>query len=139
MVLLPPNGRLSLIHADDLARLLLALAHDRCAERPDHRARRRPPGGWTHKEFAEALGIAVGRRGISLSVPAGLLKFGAKADRLLRGDKAKLTADRAAYFCHPDWVVDPARAVPPALWRPQIATPDGLAATAQWYREQGWL
>ncbi|MBA3526472.1 MAG: NAD(P)-dependent oxidoreductase, partial [Sphingomonas sp.] len=59
--------------------------------------------------------------------------------RLLRGDKAKLTADRAAYFSHPDWVVDPSRAAPPSLWRPQIATPDGLAATAQWYRAQGWL
>jgi hypothetical protein len=57
----------------------------------------------------------------------------------MRGDKAKLTADRAAYFCHPDWVVNPAQAVPPDLWQSRIATPDGLAATAQWYRAQGWL
>jgi hypothetical protein len=68
-----------------------------------------------------------------------VLRVGARADRLLRGDKAKLTADRAAYFCHPDWVVDPAHAVPPDLWQPRIATPEGLAATAQWYRAQGWL
>ena len=139
VVLLPPEGRLSLIHADDLARLLLALAEadspsGRIIEPDDDRA-----GGWTQRELAEALGTAVGRRGISLSVPSALLRLGASADQLLRGDRAKLTADRAAYFCHPDWVADPARAAPADLWRPRIATPDGLAATAKWYREQGWL
>ena len=139
VVLLPPEGRLSLLHADDLVRLLLALAATGAPSgltiEPDDG---RTPG-WTQKEFAEALGVAVGRRGVSLSVPASLLKFGAKADRLLRGDKAKLTTDRAAYFSHPDWVVDPMRAAPPDLWQPRIATSDGLAATAQWYRAQGWL
>jgi nucleoside-diphosphate-sugar epimerase len=139
VVLLPPMGRLSLIHVDDLVRLLLALAGPGAPNgqiiEPDDGRR----GGWSHKELAEALGSAVGRRGISLSVPSGLLKLAAKADRLLRGDKAKLTDDRAAYFCHPDWVVAPSRAAPPDLWRPQIATEDGLAATARWYAKQGWL
>lgn len=139
VVLLPPKGRLSLIHVDDLVRLLLALAgpdapSGQIIEPDDGR-----PGGWSHQEFAQALGSAVGRRNISLSVPSGLLKLAARADRLLRGDKAKLTADRAAYFSHPDWVVAASHAAPPALWRPQIATDDGLAATARWYREQGWL
>jgi nucleoside-diphosphate-sugar epimerase len=139
VVLLPPAGRLSLIHADDLARLLVALAAPEAPNglivEPDDGRR----GGWSHKEFAAALGAAVGRRGVSLSVPAGLLRFAARADRLLRGDGAKLTADRAAYFCHPDWVVDPSLAPPPALWQPQISTEDGLAATARWYRSQAWL
>ncbi|MEO8547636.1 MAG: NAD-dependent epimerase/dehydratase family protein [Sphingomicrobium sp.] len=139
VVLLPPRGRLSLIHVDDLVRLLLALAgpnapSGQVVEPDDGR-----PGGWTHKELARALGSAVGRSNISLSVPSGLLKLAAKADRLLRGDKAKLTADRAAYFSHPDWVADPSRAPPPDLWRPRIATEAGLANTAKWYREQGWL
>ncbi|HUE79136.1 MAG TPA: NAD-dependent epimerase/dehydratase family protein [Sphingomicrobium sp.] len=139
LVLLPPSGRLSLIHVDDLVRLLLALAEPDAAKgslfEPDDGRR----GGWSHKEFARALGTAVGRRGISLPVPPRLLRLAARADRLVRGDKAKLTADRAAYFSHPDWVGDPGRAVPSDLWQPQIATADGLAATAQWYRAQGWL
>ena len=139
VVLLPPEGRLSLVHADDLARLLLALAQPNApsgliVEPDDGR-----PGGWSHKQFAAALGTAVGRRGISLSVPPGLLRLAAGADRLVRGDRAKLTADRAAYFCHPDWVVDPSRAAPAGLWQAQIATGEGLAATAKWYREHGWL
>ncbi len=139
LVLLPPGGRLSLIHVDDLVRLLLALADPGAPggltiEPDDGHA-----GGWSHKEFAEALGAAVGRRGTSLSVPSALLRLGAKADRLVRGDRAKLTADRAAYFCHPDWVVDPARAAPPGLWYPQVQTEQGLADTAAWYRAQVWL
>ena len=138
-VLLPPAGRLSLVHVDDLARLLLALASPDApagmiVEPDDGRA-----GGWTHKELAAALGVAVGRGAVSMSVPAGLLRLAARADRLLRGDRAKLTADRAAYFSHPDWVAEPAHAASPGLWRPEIATASGLAATARWYREQGWL
>jgi nucleoside-diphosphate-sugar epimerase len=139
LVLLPPAGRLSLIHVDDLAALLLSLAppdspSGLTVEPDDGR-----PGGWTHKEFAAALSTAFGRRPASISVPGALLKLGAKADRLLRGNAAKLTADRAAYFSHPDWVVDHALAPPPETWAPRIATPQGLASTADWYRAQGWL
>ncbi|MEO8175064.1 MAG: NAD-dependent epimerase/dehydratase family protein [Sphingomicrobium sp.] len=139
VVLLPPKGRLSLIHVDDLVRLLLALADPTAPSglviEPDDGR----PGGWSHKQLADALGTAVGRRGLSFSVPSGLLKLAAKGDRLVRGDKAKLTDDRAAYFSHPDWVVDPAQAAPPTVWLPQIATSEGLASTASWYRDHGWL
>ncbi|NWP15364.1 NAD(P)-dependent oxidoreductase, partial [Escherichia coli] len=64
---------------------------------------------------------------------------GAHLDRLVRGGKAKLTPDRVAYFCHEDWVVDAARRPPSNLWKPQVETPAGLAATAAWYRQQGLL
>jgi nucleoside-diphosphate-sugar epimerase len=139
LVLLPPAGKLSLIHVDDLVALLLALAGPgaptgRIIEPDDGRL-----GGWTHKEFADALAGAFGRRATSISVPAAMLKLGATADRLVRGNAAKLTADRAAYFSHPDWVVDPDLAAPPEFWAPRIATPQGLVATAAWYRAQGWL
>jgi nucleoside-diphosphate-sugar epimerase len=68
-----------------------------------------------------------------------LLHIAARADRLVRRKAAKLTPDRANYMVHPDWTCDPALAPPPGLWRPKIASRDGLAATARWYREQGWL
>ena len=139
VVLLPPKGRLSVIHADDLARLLLALADPACASglliEPDDGRHR----GWSHEEFGQALGRAVGRRVATLSMPRAAVHFGARIDGLVRRDKAKLTPDRAAYFCHPDWMVEPARGAPEALWRPQIETDQGLAATARWYREAGWL
>ena len=138
-VLLPPHGRLSVIHADDLARLLLALA-DAAAPKgllvePDDGRHR----GWSHEEFGRALGKAIGRNVRIFSTPRPILTLGTHIDRLVRRDKAKLTADRVAYFCHPDWTVDPGRGAPETLWRPQVETGQGLADTAHWYREQGWL
>ena len=139
LILLPPSGRLSLIHVDDLARLLLLLAENRhpkkeVLEPDDGRA-----NGWTHREFASALGQAVGRRAVSLATPRPLLRFGAAVDRFVRRDRAKLTPDRAAYFCHPDWVVSSSNAPARDVWRPEIATERGLAQTAEWYRAEGWL
>lgn len=139
LVPLPPKGRLSLIHVDDLSRLLLALAAEGAptkliVEPDDGRA-----GGWTHREFAAALAASQDRRALALSVPAALLRLGARIDGALRGSKAKLTPDRAAYFSHPDWAIDPARRPSPSLWQPQVPTPQGLADTARWYGRQGWL
>jgi hypothetical protein len=96
-------------------------------------------GGWSHRDFARAIGAAVGRRVLTVSLPRPLMMAGARLDRLLRGDRAKLTPDRVDYFCHPDWVADAGRRPPANLWQPQVATPAGLAETAGWYRAQGWL
>ena len=138
-ILLPPEGRLSLIHVDDLARLLLALADPAAPKtllvEPDDGRH----GGWTHAQFGQALGNAVGRRVMTIATPRSLLALGAGIDRLIRRDKAKLTADRVAYFCHPDWMVDPGRGAPEKLWKPEIETVMGLADTVRWYREAGWL
>jgi nucleoside-diphosphate-sugar epimerase len=139
IVLLPPHGRLSVIHVDDLSRLLLALTGPECPDsmlvEPDDGRE----GGWTHEAFGQALGRAVGRRVVTLSMPRSMLRLGARIDGLLRGPAAKLTPDRAAYFCHPDWLVEPSRGAPEALWRPIVDTDEGLAATASWYRAEGWL
>jgi nucleoside-diphosphate-sugar epimerase len=132
-----PAGRFSVIAVEDLAALLLALAQapaDRTLYEVDDGGH-----GYTHSQFAHALGHAVGRRVTTLPVPGPLLSLAAHADRLWRGPKAKLTPDRAAYIRHPDWTVDPARRPPPDLWRPRRPTPEALAATARWYREQGLL
>ena len=134
-VLLPPAGRLSLIHVDDVASLLLALAasSETGLIEPDDGH----PNGWSHREFGDALGVAVGRTVRTVSMPRFILTVAARADRLARGARAKLTPDRASYFSHPDWVADPTRA--PNSWHAQIPTPQGLADTATWYRSKGWI
>lgn len=141
IALLPPNGRMSAIYVDDLARLLVTLAADRSAsigaiyEPDDGRA-----DGWSHRSFARAIGRAVGRRHIStLAIPGAVLKAGGRIDKLVRRGGAKLTPDRARYIAHPDWVAT-AGAHPPAdLWRPEHKTDDALAETVRWYRREGWL
>jgi nucleoside-diphosphate-sugar epimerase len=139
VMLMPPKGRVSVIHADDLARLLIALAAPEAPQEiliePDDGK----PGGWTHREFARALGRAVGTKPAIVSSPGIVLRLAARLDHLLRRDNAKLTVDRAAYFSHRNWVVEPRRAAPPGLWRPEIETIKGLSETADWYRREGWL
>jgi nucleoside-diphosphate-sugar epimerase len=139
LMLMPPRGHLSLIHVGDLARLLLALAAPSAPSAIMIEADDGKSSGWTHREFARALGTAVGTQPTILSAPGLLLRLAARADQLLRGPGAKLTVDRAAYFSHRNWVVHPARGCPQGLWRPQVDTIEGLASTARWYREQSWL
>ena len=143
LVPLPPGGGTSLIHAHDLAELLVALADthgpkglfQRTFEPDDGRE-----GGWSHKEMAQAIGRAVGRSAVfAPNLPAGVLSLAAGADKLLRGDNAKLTADRVGYMCHPNWIARFDRAVPQDIWTPKIDSEEGLKATAQWYRAEGWL
>lgn len=139
VVMLPPKGCLSVIHAHDLADLLLALVTLRApygiTVEPDDGK----PGGYSHDGFARLLGKAFDRKVLALSMPAAAIRAGAAVDRFVRGAKAKLTADRASYFCHPDWVASPALRPPPDLWQPRVPTEQGLRATADWYRREGWL
>ena len=136
---LPPRGRLSVVEVSDLARLLLALVPASETAGRIFEADDGVEGGWTQSDYARAIGQAVGTAIIPLHLPGFAVRLGALIDRFLRGDKAKLTLDRAAYFCHPDWVIDPDNRPPPVLWTPQIETGSGLAATAEAYRKCGWL
>lgn len=137
IALLPPPGRMSAIHVDDLARLLVAVA-----ARPGERATwevEDASGGLTHAQFARLIGAAVGRRVLPVPLPRRLIAAGARIDRLLRGERARLTPDRAAYMTHADWTADPAKRPPADLWTPAIPTAQGLADTAAWYRAHGLL
>ncbi len=136
----PRDGRSSLLHVDDLARLLLALVpggegvSQQVFEPDDGREQ-----GWSHHEVARAIGWAMGRRPWVLHLSRGALERAARADRFLRRGKAKLTLDRVGYMTHPDWVVRHGARPPADLWQPQVPTREGLKATAQWYRDSGWI
>jgi uncharacterized protein YbjT (DUF2867 family) len=137
---MPKEGRASVIHVEDLARLLLALVPGGEAvtghlfEPDDGRM-----NGWSHYELARAIGWAMGGRPRVIGLSPATLHRAAKADRFVRRSRAKLTPDRAAYFSHPDWVVSHGARPPHDLWQPRIETREGLKATARWYRENGWV
>ena len=142
VVPLPPGGATSIIHVDDLAALLLVLATSSSA--PTRKKLYEPDdgreGGWSHKELAQAIGQAVGRKRVSaIHLPKSVLELAAGADRLLRGDSAKLTYDRVGYMAHPNWVARSSHFVPAGIWQPRIGGLDGLSATARWYEAEGWL
>lgn len=138
---LPGEGRASVIHVDDLARLLFALlpggeeTTHMVFEPDDGRA-----GGWSQRELAEAIGQAVGRKRVwSPQLPPNVLLGAAALDRMLRRGRAKLTHDRVSYLTWPDWTCSPGKAPPPSRWMPRIDTREGLKETAAWYRREGWL
>jgi uncharacterized protein YbjT (DUF2867 family) len=139
LVPLPSKGRFSVIHVEDLARLVLATLDD-----PDSWSETWEPddgreGGWQHRHFARTLGRLYGRRALTPAIPRPVLRIAARLDRLVRRDGARLTRDRVGYLCHPDWVATAERRPPARLWQPRVKTPTGLKQTADWYREQGWL
>lgn len=138
LALLPPGGHMSAIHADDLARLLIALAETdpgRLILEPDDGRE----GGWSHEGFSRAIGDALGKKVRAFALPRAIMSTAATLDGLFRRSGAKLTHDRVSYMCHPDWVVDPSRRPSADLWLPRIGTREGLKATADWYRSQGLL
>lgn len=139
---LPPGGASSIIHAHDLAALLVALAAGNAA--PTKKKIYEPDdgreGGWSHKELAQAIGKAVGRAVVfAPHLPRAVLDAAAAADRIARGDRAKLTPDRVGYMAHPNWVSRFDRKPPPGIWQPRISGEEGLRMTAEWYRREGWL
>ena len=137
----PPEGRTSIIHVEDLARLLVALV----PASPATRTQTYEPWddnafGYEHSELAKMIGEAVGNeQARALPISGSLMQIGAKIDGFLRGPKAKLTPDRVGYMTHPDWVCDLKKAPPLSVWQAVWDGASGLKMTADWYKEQGWL
>jgi uncharacterized protein YbjT (DUF2867 family) len=138
-VALPPRGRFSLIHVQDLCRLILAIVDEPETTGEIYEPDDGRESGWEHRHFARTLSRLYGRRAMTVATPRPLMRAASRLDRLFRRSRAKLTADRVRYFCHPDWVAAPERRPPAALWTPEVRTPTGLKETAAWYRQQGWL
>jgi len=139
IVPLPRGTRLSVIAVEDLCRLILACLTSELSSARTYEPDDGVEGGWDAADLARAIGDAVGRRVIAVPLPKSALVVGSMIDSALRGKRAKLTRDRVAYFCHPDWTASPLARPSDEVWRPEIETRAGLAATAQWYRAEGWL
>ena len=136
----PKNGRASWIHVGDLCRLLLAIAPSgEATTRKLYEVDDGHPNGWTHYEIARAIGWAVGRRPWVPHLSEAMLRRVSAVERFFRHSKAKLTLDRVGYMVHPDWVANAQDAVPQHIWRAKTPMREGMRATANWYRKNGWL
>lgn len=139
LIALPPAGHFSIIHVEDLCRLILTVLDEAETMSEIYEPDDGRENGWHHRHFARTLSRTFGKRATTVALPRFVLRTAARIDRLVRRKRAKLTTDRVNYFCHPDWVVTAERKPPAALWEPQIRTATGLKETGKWYREQGWL
>ncbi len=134
----PAGQRLSMIHAEDLARGLLRAAEG------EGRGRYYMTDGMIHtyESITEQIARAVGRSVHIIGVPISVAAMAATADRLrgsLLGSKPLLTPDRILELSQPDWTCDDTFARLDIDYESSITLPDGLRATAEWYRSAGWL
>src|SRR5919107_3562778 len=90
LVALPPGGRFSIIHVEDLCRLILAVLDDSDSWSETYEPDDGRDGGWPHRHFARTLGRIYGRRAFTLAVPRPMLRLASGLDRLVRRGKARL-------------------------------------------------
>lgn len=93
-------------------------------------------------DFVRKVGATMGRTVRIIPLPrwlaVGALSITGTAARLA-GKATILTTDKAHEFFQPAWTGDPAPLMRDSGWTPLHNLETGLAATAAWYREQGWL
>jgi nucleoside-diphosphate-sugar epimerase len=131
---------LTLVHASDLARALVAAATAEATRGGTYHAGHPEPV--TQRALAEAVGRAVGRPVRRLTLPAALVRgllgvFGAVARSV--GRAPLLDGDKANEILAPGWACSSEALRCDAGWRAEIPLDRGLAQTARAYREAGWL
>ena len=132
--------RVSIVHGEDLAAgIRLALDADIAAGRTYFVA---DPDAYDINDLIARIAAAVGGRTRAVSVPEPVLRLiGAALEEVARwrGETPLFSRDKAAEFLAEGWVCDPERAMRELGWRPARTLEEGLAATAAWYRERGWI
>jgi nucleoside-diphosphate-sugar epimerase len=131
---------LTLVHADDLARALVAAGTSRATLGRTYHAGHGE--AVTQRQLAKAVGRAVGRRVRCLALPGplvrGVLGLAGAATRAA-GRAPLLDRDKANELLAPAWTCSSEALRRDAGWAAEIPLERGLAETARWYRETGWL
>ena len=134
------SARVSVVHVEDVVGAVLAALEAPLAGRVFEVTDPRPEGyGW--EEIVAAVARVTGRALRPLRLPRPLLLLGGLLGEAaaLAGAAPMLTRHKLRELLHPDWSSEPARQLPPELWRPRIGLEEGLAETVAWYRRAGWL
>jgi dihydroflavonol-4-reductase len=94
------------------------------------------------EEVLRAVARALNRKATVLPVPLCLVRAASRLGELanrFRGDLIWLNHDKWLDIKQEGWVCSPARARQGLGFVPQIALGQGMARTAAWYQEAGWL
>ena len=136
----PGTQELSAVYGPDLADALFAAATtDATIGRVYYACH---PEVFTQAEFSSEVARAVGKSPHILRIPSPLARTLLQITDLaasLTNTVTLLTADKAYEFFAPAWTGDPGPLMRDAGWVPRTGIAEGLASTARWYRETGWL
>ena len=131
---------LTLVHASDLARALVATATAEATVGGTYHAGH--PDPVTQRALAEAMGRAFGRAVRCLALPAplvrGLLSVAGAVGHAL-GRPPLLDGDKANEILAPGWACSSEALRRDAGWAASLPLDQGLAETARSYRDAGWL
>lgn len=131
---------LSAVHAADLAEALVAAGTAPATVGGTYYAAH--PEVFTSAAFVRAVARAIGRRARVIPLPLGLARAALSVTELAAraaGRATILTADKAHEFFQAAWTGDPGPLARDAGWVAERNLERGLAETAAWYREHGWL
>jgi len=134
------DRQVSLIHVADVVQGLLAAADSPRAVHRTYCLAHPEPVTW--RGFARAVGAALERDPILLSVPAPVAwatAVAAEACARLRRAAAILNRERVRELVQDRWVCDPSPAITELGFRPQYPVARGVPETAEWYREARWI
>ncbi len=134
------SQEISVVYAGDLAQALIAAATAETTVGRIYYATHPVPT--TGRDLVRAVGRALGRRPLVLPVPGPVARgvlwiIGSLAH--LAGRATVLSADKTAEFLAPAWTCRSDALARDAGWRAAVDLEAGLARTAQWYRQAGWL
>jgi len=134
-----PPRPLQMVHVTDLSAALVRAVTAPRAAGVYHIAEAR---AYTWEEVGRLVGEAVGRRVRVVRVPAPLISALAGASEIAAaavGRSVIFNRDKARELLAPGWLCDTEAARADLEYEAKIPLAEGLRATAQWYRQQGWL
>lgn len=136
------RGNAALIHAQDAARAIVAALGSPATSGQLYEIHDGQDGGYSQADIFRMIGQALDRRVFCFPVPRLIGQLAAEASLALgRLNKSvpMFSPDKLNELTHLDWTVQDRRLTQATGWRPQIEAPAGLAATARWYLERGWI
>jgi nucleoside-diphosphate-sugar epimerase len=133
----PPDRRLQLVHARDLAEAMLAAAGSD-ATGVYHVAE---PRAYRWGELLDVMARVADRTGVRVRVPAAVVRGAAAVSEAIArrtGRPVIFDRDKAKELLA-EWLCDTRAARRELGWEPRVALAEGLRETAGWYRAYGWL
>jgi nucleoside-diphosphate-sugar epimerase len=136
-----PAAVAAMIHADDLARLLVAQLGEAPRGAVLTAADERPAGYSWHEVFATAARAMGNEHARLFHAPTALVRAVALAGDVgkLLGTANMLNSQKLRELRHLDWSVTPAEWARPSGWEPRYSLIEGFAQTVAWYRRERWL
>jgi nucleoside-diphosphate-sugar epimerase len=136
------DGRVSLIHAFDLASAIVHMAGSpeltgAVTELDDGR-----PNGYSWNDLVNAAATPMGVNPYRMVVPRTVLRAIARfasAAAFMNREPPMLTLQKVRELRHSDWVCHDTRPIAASGWQPTIGIMEGFAKTIAWYRAHGWL